>query len=187
LREFLKFVADDPLYPLWHLLAMTGMRRGEALGLRWADVDLDAGHLAVRQTVVVLKGKFIASQPKTARGRRVLALDPGTVAVLKKWKGWQTFIPSELVFPGPDGGFLGPQVATSRFAKLARDSALPRIRLHDLRHTHATLALQAGVHPKIVSERLGHASISFTLDIYSHALSHMQTEAAQQIASLVFE
>ncbi|MDQ3877024.1 MAG: site-specific integrase [Actinomycetota bacterium] len=75
---------------------------------------------------------------------------------------------------------------TMRFAKLARDAGLPRIRLHDLRHTHATLALQAGIHPKIVSERLGHSTVAFTLDIYSHALSHMQTEAAEQIAALVF-
>jgi integrase len=116
----------------------------------------------------------------------VLALDPGTLVVLEKWKERQTFIPSEIVFPGPDCGFLSPQVVTARFAKLVRNSDLPKIRLHDLRHTHATLALQAGVHPKIVSERLGHSTIAFTLDIYSHALGHMQTEAAQQIASLVF-
>ncbi|MDQ3877025.1 MAG: hypothetical protein M3290_01555 [Actinomycetota bacterium] len=82
LRTFLSFVKDDPLYPLWHMYAMTGMRRGELLGLRWSDVDLPAARLAVRQTVVVLKGKFISSQPKTARGRRVIALDPGTVEVL---------------------------------------------------------------------------------------------------------
>jgi integrase len=85
-----------------------------------------------------------------------------------------------------DGSPLDPTAVSKRFVRLVADSGLPRIRLHDLRHTHATLALQAGVNPKIVSERLGHATVAFTLDVYSHALQHLQQEAADRVAALVF-
>jgi integrase len=91
-----------------------------------------------------------------------------------------------LVFCRGDGSPLDPTAVSKRFVRLVADSGLPRIRLHDLRHTHATLALQAGVNPKIVSERLGHATVAFTLDVYSHALQHLQQEAADKAAALVF-
>ena len=163
------------LYPLWHTLAMTGLRRGEALGLRWQDVDLEAGRLAVRRALVPCGREVLVSEPKTARGRRVVALDPETVEVLKRQAARQlevqqasaAWAETGLVFTGDDGEALHPEVVSRCFRKAVKEAMLPEIRLHDLRHTHATLALQAGIHPKVVSERLGHATVSITLDTYS--------------------
>jgi integrase len=185
LRSFLEFSKHDELHALWFLLATTGLRRGEALGLRWSDVDLRGANVAVRQTIVEVGGRILVSTPKTARGRRVVALDAASVAVLKQ-HGRGLSKDDVLVFGRPDGSPLRPSVVTRRFRGLVADSGLPRIRLHDLRHTHATLALEAGVHPKVVSERLGHATIAFTLDVYSHALHHMQREAAEKLGQFLF-
>jgi len=180
LGTFLDKVRDHSLYPLWLTLAMTGLRRGEALGLRWSDVDLETRRLKVRQTVLHAGSQVIIGQPKTARGRRVVVIDQGTADVLA---GMPRL--GELIFCHPDGRNLHPGEVTRTFLTLVDATGLRRIRLHDLRHTHATLALQAGVHPKIVSERLGHSSIAFTLEVYSHALPSLQEEAAAQIASLI--
>ena len=195
LGAFLRATRDDRLHDLWHVLAMTGMRRGEALGLKWDDVDLEAGRLSVRRALIPSGRDVVVSEPKTARGRRSIALDPETVAVLKAqaarqlaeqsdWEdGWTD---SGYVFTTENGEPLDPEDVTRWFRQTVKKSMLPTIRLHDLRHTHATLALQAGVHPKVVSERLGHATVSITLDTYSHAIPAMQEEAAVLIADLVF-
>jgi integrase len=195
LAAFLGATRGDRLGGLWHLLAMTGMRRGEALGLRWEDVDLEAGRISVRRALIPNGKVVVVSEPKTARGRRSIALDPETVLVLRaqaarqlndqqrqgeKWRD------TGLVFTKEDGEAWHPEVASRFFRQAVRRVALPTIRLHDLRHTHATLALRAGIHPKVVSERLGHATISITLDTYSHAIPAMQEEAAALIADLVF-
>jgi integrase len=129
------------------------------------------------------------------KGRRVIAIDPGTIDVLKRQAARQleeqeewddAWIDSGLVFTLENGQALDPE-SVSRYWRLAvKNSMLPQIRLHDLRHAHATLALQAGIHPKVVSERLGHATISITLGPYSHAIPAMQEEAAALIAGLVF-
>ena len=186
LKRFLDFVRNDDLYPLWLLLATTGMRRGEALGLRWSDVDLERGEAAIRQTVVSHHYVIAMSEPKTARGRRVVALDEHTVAALRAYKKNKTPQDAdELIFCYRTKTPLNPIDISKGFVRLSKEAGLKRIRLHDLRHTHATLALQAGIHPKIVSERLGHSTISFTLDIYSHAIPHLQKEAAAEIATLV--
>jgi integrase len=194
LKAFLESVKEDRLHALWHVIAFTGMRRGEALGLRWSDVDLENGRLSVRRALIPTNREVVVSEPKTAKGRRVIALDPATVEVLKsqaarqldeqdEWEGLWT--DSGLVFTAEDGSALDPE-SISRWWRLAvKTSMLPKIRLHDLRHTHATLALQAGIHPKVVSERLGHATVSITLDTYSHAIPAMQEEAAALIAGLV--
>ena len=175
LAAFLNSRRDDRLYALWHTLAMTGLRRGEALGLRWEDVDLEAGRLAVRRALVPSGREVLVSEPKTARGRRVVALDPETVAVLKGQAARQlevqqactAWTDTGLVFTGEDGEPLHPEVVSRCFRKAVKEAMLPVIRLHDLRHTHATLALRAGIHPKVVSERLGHATVAITLDTYS--------------------
>jgi integrase len=182
---FLDSVVGDALEPLWVVLAMTGMRRGEALGLKWHDVDLDRAVASIRQTVVEIGGRIETSTPKTARGRRVVALDSFTVDALARLRHPSVTNEDAWVFAGPDGDVPRPSIVSRRFQAIVRRAGLPRIRLHDLRHTHATLALRAGVHPKIVSERLGHATVAFTLDVYSHAVPHMQAEAAAQVAALV--
>jgi integrase len=195
LKAFLNSTRDERLSPLWHVLAMTGMRRGEALGLRWIDVDLEAGRLSVRRALIPNGAVVVVSEPKTAKGRRSVALDPETVEVLKRQAGQQLadqvkkgdkWTDSGLVFTKEDGEAWHPEVVSRFFRAAVQRSRLPEIRLHDLRHTHATLALRAGIHPKVVSERLGHATIAITLDTYSHAIPAMQEEAAVLIADLVF-
>jgi len=195
LKAFLTATHGERLSPIWHLLAMTGMRRGEALGLRWEDVDIEAGRLSVRRALIPNGAVVVVSEPKTAKGRRSVALDPETVEMLKRQatqqladqvKKGDAWSDTGLVFTKADGEAWHPEVVSRFFRAAVRRSLLPVIRLHDLRHTHATLALRAGIHPKVVSERLGHATIAITLDTYSHAIPAMQEEAAVRIAELVF-
>lgn len=194
LRTFLERVADDDLYAAWHTAGSTGLRRGELLGLRWSDLDPDNGRAAIRQTVISVNYEIQFSTPKTNRGRRVIALDSATVAALRTHRKAQAkqrmafggdYQDHGLLFARPDGTPIHPQVFSDRFERLVSAAGLPRVRLHDLRHTHATLALRAGVHPKVVSERLGHSTVSFTLDVYSHAIPEMQSDAAELVAALV--
>jgi len=166
LRAFLDYTVDHRLYSAFVVLATTGMRRGEALGLRWSDVELTTGRSSIVQTVIAVNHKVKIGSPKTARGRRTVALDPGTVAVLRRHRQQQLeerlimgagFTDHGLIFCRPDGGPLHPERFTRTFEIEAGRAGLPRIRLHDLRHTWATLALASGEHPKVVQERLGHA------------------------------
>lgn len=195
LRAFLEHVHDDRLYAVYHLAATTGLRRGEVLGLRWRDLDLDGGRLSVSQTVISVDYRVLLSTPKTRAGRRSVALDLETVRTLRDHRRRQLeerlalggyAEDHDLVFCALDGQPLHPGNLSKRFDKLVARGGLPRIRFHDLRHTHATLALRAGVHPKVVSERLGHADIAITLNTYSHAIPAMQEEAAAKVAALVF-
>lgn len=193
LGRFLRHVAGDRLYAAWRLQAQTGMRRGEVLGLKWDDLDLEAGKLHVVRALKKGAGTVALGATKTGRGRAI-ALDAGTVTALREHRkaqleerlacgsGWTE---TGLVFTLQDGHHVDPDGLTQRFARHVRESGLPRIRLHDLRHTHATLALKAGVHPKVVQERLGHSSINVTLDTYSHAVPSMQADAASVVAALV--
>ena len=194
LRSFLEVVKNERLYPLWLTLAMTGLRRGEALALRWADVDLERARLSVRRSLVPINGTVEVHEPKTSRGRRLVALDPFTVSVLKAWSWRQkeerlewgpAWTDSGLVFTRPDGKLIHPERVSKAFRVAVKKTGLPQIHLHDLRHTHATLALEAGVHPKVVSDRLGHATVAITLDIYSHAIPALSEEAAATVAALV--
>jgi integrase len=194
LRTFLEHVEDERLSAAWRLAATTGMRRGELLGLRWRDLDLDTGRASIVQTLTEGPGKPQISEPKTDRGRRSVALDPETVMALRVHRRAQAaeklvlgpaYDDHGLVFCREDGVPIWPRTFSGSFGQLAKAAGLPRIRFHDLRHTHATLALQAGVHPKVVSERLGHASIAITLDTYSHAIPAMQEDAAATVAALI--
>lgn len=181
--------------PLFTLMATTGLRRGEALGLRWSDVDLDAGRLAVRQTLLAINSHMEFGEPKTARSRRTVDLDAGTVAVLRAHRkaqleeragrGLGRLRAGTLVFTDEGGDQLHPNLVSKTFVKLILETELPAIRLHDLRHTHASLSLQAGVHVKVVSERLGHSSVTITLDTYSHAIPGLQRDAAEKVAALI--
>lgn len=196
LRAFLAHVESDRLYAAYVLAATTGLRRGEVLGLRWRDLDLNAGRLAVVQTLVSVNYVVSFSTPKTARGRRSVALDSTTSAALRAHRvrrleerlalGLGSPGDDDLVFTDVEGEPLHPGQFSDRFDRLVKAAGVPRINFHGLRHTHATLALRAGVHPKVVSERLGHSTISITLDTYSHAIPAMQEEAAEKVAALVF-
>jgi integrase len=181
LRVFLSTIEGHRLYPLFHVLATTGARRSEAAGAEWRDVDLDGGVWRVRAS-------------KTARGRRSIAFDRRTVLVLHTWYKQQlaerlqwgpAYADSGRVFTRENGEPLPPHRVTQLFAALVERSGLPRISVHGLRHTHATLSLQAGVHPVVVQERLGHSSVKVTLDVYSHAVPAMQADAATRVAALL--
>jgi integrase len=194
-QAFLAHVAGDRLYAAWALAASTGMRRGEVLGLRWCDVDLDAGRVSIRQTLVTVGYRVEYGTPKTDRGRRQIPLDTRTVAILRSHRARQAqerlawgpaYDDADLVFAREDGRWVHPDTFCQHFEKHVRNASLPRIRLHDLRHTYASLSLQAGVSVKVVSERLGHASAAFTQDVYMHALPGMQEDAAELVAALVF-
>lgn len=196
LRAFLQSRADDRLYAMWMVLASTGMRRGEVLGLGWEHVDLDAGRIAVRRALTNVAYGLVWSEPKTAKSRRSVALDPATVAALRDHRKAQlqermawgpAWTDHGLVFCRENGEPVHPDRVSKLFDQHLKAADLPRIRLHDLRHTHATLALSAGIHPKVVSERLGHATIAMTLDTYSHAIPAMEADAAAKVAALVLD
>jgi integrase len=185
-------VADQRLYPLWRFLAMTGCRRGEALGLTWPDLDIEGGRVAIRRALVPIDGRLCETEPKTKRGRRLIALDAETVAVLRQQAARQLaeqqalgndWIDSGRVFTTESGAQLHPERISALFARLVRAAALPPIPLHGLRHTYASLALAKGVNAAIVARRLGHATVAFTLDSYSHVLPQVDAEAAEVIAA----
>jgi integrase len=193
-RGFLASVGDERLAAAWRFVAMTGVRRGELLGLRWRDVG-DA-HASIVQTVIPTGGKrWTFSETKTGRGR-MIDLDPKTVKALETHRAAQlrereqwgdAYIDHDLVFCRESGEPLDPNGFSEIFASALKRAGLPPIRLHDLRHTHATHMLAAGVHPKVVQERLGHSSITMTLDLYSHVTPGMQRDAAAKVADAIDE
>jgi integrase len=195
LRSFLEHVESDRLAAAWRLAAATGLRRGEVLGLASNAVDLENARLAVRQTLTVADYKPRLAQPKTERSRREVALDADTVAALREHRKrqleerlaagelWQNEL--DLVFTDAIGRPVHPQAFSEAFERRGVAAGLRRIPLHGLRHTHATLALQAGVHPKVVSDRLGHYSAAFTLHTYSDSIPALQEGAAAAVAALV--
>lgn len=188
----------------WHVLAYSGMRRGELLALRWQDIDLDAGTVSVRRSVGVVKHKgqareIVEGTTKTAKPR-VVDLDPDTVAVLRAWKrerglmALQLAQDAALAFGNIEGRFRDPETFSKVFKTAQRlcarelgPAAPPEIRLHDLRHTHATVLLTAREPVHVVSERLGHASPVVTMTVYAHVLPGSQREAAGTFARLIGE
>lgn len=195
LARFLHIVREDRHQPAWLFLATTGSRRGEALGLRWTDVDLDAGKVVLYQTITAVDHQLRIA-PRTKSGKpRPIEIDGATVAALRGVRKRQAeerlligpdFEDHDLVFARPDGKPQHPEHFSNAFERRVARYKLPRIRLHDLRHTWATLALEAGVDVKIVSERLGHASAKITWDIYQHVTPTMQSDAAETVARLIF-
>jgi integrase len=192
LRAFLDHIRYDErpwLYPVVHLAATTGLRRGEILGLRWRDLDLDAGRASIRKTVVCVGHEVRLSEPKTNKGKRSVPLDPTTVEVLRGLRAGQkkrSLDRSDFLFSDESGNPLDPETVSLVFERRVKSSGLPRVRFHDLRHSFATLALQAGVPLKVVSDILGHANISITGDTYSHVNPAMQEDATSRVAALVF-
>ena len=189
-RTFLHAVrkSGDRFEPLYVLAITMGLRRGELLGLRWDDADLECGTLRVGRALVREGGRHILGETKTKRGRRRVNLTPRTVAALKAHRKRQLeermklaglHEDQELIFATRTGTPVNPEHLVKRsFKPLLKKASLPEIRFHDLRHTCATLLLGRGVHPKLVQELLGHATISMTLDTYSHYLPSMGDQAA---------
>ena len=191
IRLILDATNGTPYYAIFFALAYTGLRRSELLGLRWADIDLEKATLSVVQTLHQLRGgKYIFREPKSKRSRRQIALSPKLAIMLwehgfKQEQAWillgKPLLPTDLVFSHPDGRPIRPDNVTRALNTVVRSLGLKGVRLHDLRHAHATILLEEGVHPKVVQERLGHSSVSTTLDIYSHVVPSLQQAAARKI------
>jgi len=179
---------DGEYYALFFCLLFTGLRRNEALALRWTDIDLLGAQLSVNRTMQFIKNEITFKPPKTKTSRRSIALTPVTCTVLRLHRekqnkirqkaGLESVTDNDLVFCQYNGKPYLPNSITHAWIKLTRRCGLDGIRLHDARHTHASLLLKQGVHPKVVQERLGHASIAITLDLYSHVAPGMQKAAA---------
>lgn len=168
----------------------TGLRRGELLGLKWPDIDFDAGELSVRRSLEWVKGEVQFKPPKTAKSRRKVSLPDVTVEALRAHRADQArerlqlgpdYQDNGLVFAWFDGNVWIPDRFTAAFRRLVNKAGIGHLRFHDLRHSHATQLLKEGVHPKVVSERLGHATIAITLDTYSHVLPGLQEDAASRV------
>jgi integrase len=183
-------------YALYVAALITGMRQGELMGLRWKDVDLVIGTASIQQTLYRLGKTVVTKEPKSARSRRTVALPSVLVNTLREVQAkqdayrrdfGQAYEDYGLVFCQPNGRPLHAHNVTQRdFKRVAKTAGVPRIRFHDLRHCHATLLLQQGVHPKVVQERLGHSTISMTLDTYSHVIPGMQERAAADLEKRLF-
>jgi integrase len=194
LGRFLEFARDHECGPLFRVLAMTGMRRGEVAGLKWADVDLDGATVTIARQVTAVGRELSFTVPKTDRGRRTIDVDAETVTALQAYRrrqleqrlalgaGWQDH---DLVFPAVDGRPMHPDRIGKTFDRLVRASGLPKIRLHDLRHSHASHLIAAGAHPQALAARLGHATPAFTLARYGHLIPGLGASAARAVADLV--
>jgi len=191
-RIFLDAALRTHYGPVFAVALTSGMRPSEYLALKWPDIDWDRGTVCVVRTLEKVKGSWRFADTKRDRSRRVIKLQEW---VLENLKGLHARRPrpkydmpeaADLVFTTPTGCPIHSDKLAQRFKAMLREAGLPTIRLYDLRHTAATLALSAGVPPKVVAEQLGHASAAFTLDIYSHVLPHMQAGAASRVEALLF-
>ena len=188
-RKLLETARGDRLEALWVLAVHTGMRQGELLALKWTDVDLEAGKVSVRRTLTRVKGHYTLGEPKTKRSRRTVKLTAAATTALRSHLSNQMqdmdrlgdlYQDQGLVFTTDSGAPLNPSNIRNRnLRRLTSKAGLPKIRFHDLRHTCATLLLSRNVHPKIVQEMLGHATVAITLDTYSHVLPGMGDQAAE--------
>ena len=185
---------NTPYYPIIYTALHTGLLQAELLGLMWRDVDLDLASLSVIQTLYKRRGICHLREPKSEHSRRRIALQPSLAVFLREYRAeretqWLLLgkLPKEndFVFGSPDDKPMDPGTLTHAFAKIARKANIFHIRFHDLRHTHASLMLMSGIHPKIVQERLGHASVAFTLDVYSHSVPDLQDAAAKRLDEIL--
>jgi integrase len=194
-RAFLSATVEHPAHALYTLAVTSGMRAGELLGLQWRDVDLDAGKLTVQRALQQQNSAgLVFVTPKTAKSRRMIHLSQRAIDALRTHRDRQTFqrhqVGAEwrdldLVFPGPFGGPADPSWSRQVFYAALETAGMPRVRFHDLRHTAATLALMQGVHPKVVSDMLGHSTVGLTLDTYSHLLPAMHQQAAAAMDAIL--
>jgi integrase len=192
-RVFLETAMKTPYGPAFAVALTTAARPSEYLALQWQDINWERGSVSIARTLERVSGGWRFAETKRARSRRVIKLQEWVLELLQdlcaerrpepagsSWSG-----ASDLVFTTPSGQPIDSDKLARRFKSILEQAGLPGIRLYDLRHTGATLALSAGVPPKVVSEQLGHASAAFTLDIYSHVLPHMQEEAALKVEAVL--
>ncbi len=188
--KLLQAATDDRLYALYVLALATGMRLGELSALQWEDVDLKAATVSVRRTLVDLKGEVYLAETKTKKSRRLIKLPVEAVEALpdhRKRMMAAGLAGCTYVFCTPLGGPIRRAAFhKNQFKPLLAAAGLPDCRFHDLRHTSATLMLAAGVHPKVMQERLGHSDINITLDIYSHVMPAMQQDAADKLGAMLW-
>jgi integrase len=201
--QLLPALQNDRLYAAYLTLFMVGLRRGELLGLRWRDIDLNAGVLHVRQTVGRVydrdtnskrKTKLIFSEPKTEKSRRTIPIPDTCLTALRHHKARQAeeklllgqgYQDHGLVFAQADGRLIDPHSLNLYFSQALKRAGLPAIRLHDARHTYATWLLEQNISPKVVQPMLGHSSISVTLDIYSHVSLELEKQAAAKLNAVL--
>ncbi|HEU5385067.1 MAG TPA: tyrosine-type recombinase/integrase [Streptosporangiaceae bacterium] len=192
--QFLASIEGHRLYAAYHLIALRGLRRGEAAGLRWCDIDLDGKTAMISQQLQQYDGRLAVCPPKTDRSTRVIALDHTTVAALAAHRERQLaeaaahgpgYRASGFVFTNLNGDPMAPDRLTRTFRRLTAEAGLPPVRLHDLRHGAATLALAAGVDLRVVQDMLGHSSIVLTADTYTSVLPAVAHTAAEKVATLV--
>ena len=195
IHRFLDLAPQSRFGDLHQFAVLTGLRRSEICGLKWDNVDLVISRISVVATLQRIKGHgLVVGQPKTARSRRSVALAPETVDLLHAVRGrqieqsleygplWQN---TGYVFTRSDGSPVAPDMVSKDFCALVRKHRFPHLTFHGLRHANATLAMTAGINPKVVSETLGHSTVGLTLDLYSHVTPNMQAEAAQAVADLL--
>jgi integrase len=190
-NTFLKFTKHSRYHPIYFLAAYTGMRKGEILGLSWTDIDFEEKTISINKTLYKVPSEYLLQEPKTKNSFRTIYIDDDIIRVLKRQKVKQNlerlryggvYKEHNMVFAQETGEYVHPQGVNGLFTRFIGQANLPRIRFHDLRHTHATILLLMGVNPKIVAERLGHSSVQITLDTYSHVLPSMKQDLAEQFS-----
>lgn len=194
LKEFLKLAQTATLsyfFPLVHLMSYTGLRQGEALALKWSDIDFENKKITVDKTAVRIKEKQTLQTPKTKNSKRVISIDPNTLSILKSWKKDQIkiYFKNGKHFEGDDNFIFTNERAEwvhihnfiRYFKRFIADHKLKPITPHGLRHTHASLLFSAGVEPKNISDRLGHSTVQITLDLYTHITEEQRTDTVEKL------
>lgn len=182
LQSFLREAKESGVYEMYYIELVTGLRRGELLGLKWEDIDLTTSVIHIRRQVARINGEIIEAPLKTKNSYRTVSIGANAVGILMQQKKTTN---SEYVFPSPTGGPISPDSVLHMLHRVLKRAGLPKVRFHDLRHTFATLALQNGVDVKTVSGMLGHFSAGFTLDTYAHVTTAAQRQAASTMGNVL--
>jgi integrase len=193
-KILLEAAADNRFYPVIYTALNTGLRQAELLGLRWRDIDLDLRSISVCQVLYKRRGVCVFKEPKTSHSKRRVSMTAKLVDYLSEYKGERESLslhlgrllkPDDLVFSNIEGNPIDPGVLSHNFGRIVKRASLENVRFHDLRHTFASLMLLRGAKPKVISEALGHSSVAFTMDVYSHIIEGMQQDAMALLDEVV--